>query len=81
MLGEASFAFYLVHQFFFKAALLPPLTALFGLPVSQVAVFVLAVATSIGLYIAVEVPSREWLVKPLAKRKAAQREAEALAPG
>jgi peptidoglycan/LPS O-acetylase OafA/YrhL len=68
LLGEASFAFYLVHQFFFKAALLPPLHALFGLPVAQPAILVLAVATSIGLYTGFEVPMRELLHKLLRRR-------------
>lgn len=68
VLGEASFAFYLVHQFFFKAALLPPLTALFGLPTAQAAVLVLAIATSVGLYVGFEVPARDVLLRLAARR-------------
>ncbi|KAF1014099.1 MAG: hypothetical protein GAK31_03123 [Stenotrophomonas maltophilia] len=65
LLGEASFAFYLIHQFYFKAALLPPLTAFSGLRLAQVEVLIATMATSIGLYLMVETPARDLLLRVL----------------
>lgn len=65
LLGEASFAFYLIHQFYFKAALLPPLTQFSGLPVAQVEVLIAAVATSVGLHLLIEAPARDVLLRLL----------------
>lgn len=65
LLGEASFAFYLIHQFYFKAALLPPLTQFSGLAVAQVEVLLAAIATSVGLHLLIEAPARDALLRLL----------------
>lgn len=65
LLGEASFAFYLIHQFYFKAAYLPPITNFSGLQVAQVVVLVTAIATSVGLHLLIEGPARDIVLKLL----------------
>lgn len=65
LLGEASFAFYLIHQYYFKLTLQPPLVETFGLPVAQVCVLAMAVSASIGLHLVVEAPARAFLLRLL----------------
>lgn len=80
LLGEASFAFYLVHQFYFKLMLLPPIITAFGLPTAQVVVFVAAVCTSVGLHLLVEQPARSLLAN-LPERMRRRRESAQIAVG
>ena len=63
LLGEASFAFYLIHQFYFKLMLLPPLMAAFSLATAQAVVLVAAVSASVGLHLLVEAPARRLLIR------------------
>jgi len=65
LLGEASFAFYLIHQFYFKNAYLPTMSSFSGLPVAQVVVFLMAVSASIGLHLLIEGPARDLLLRAL----------------
>lgn len=65
LLGEASFAFYLIHQYYFKLTLQPPLVEAFGLSVAQTAVLLAAICTSVGLHLMIEVPARTILLRAL----------------
>jgi peptidoglycan/LPS O-acetylase OafA/YrhL len=68
LLGEASFAFYLIHQWYFKGLVMPALVSHGGLAVAQVVTLVMAVCTSIGLFIALETPCRTGLLRLLRVR-------------
>jgi len=63
MLGEASFALYLVHHFYFKKKLFISLLGDMDLHSAQVATLMLAIASSVGLHLLVEAPAREWLLR------------------
>jgi len=65
LLGEASFAFYLIHQYYFKLVLQPPLVEAFSLQVAQATVLVAAVSASIGLHLMIEVPARTLMLRAL----------------
>jgi peptidoglycan/LPS O-acetylase OafA/YrhL len=62
LLGEASFAFYLIHQYYGKILLLPALLPL-GFRVAQVATLMFAVSASVGLFLLIESPARRRLVR------------------
>lgn len=62
LLGEASFAFYLVHQYYFKGFITDPMLALGGVWVSLGYVLVIAIATSVGLFLMIETPCRDFLL-------------------
>ncbi|WP_416055641.1 acyltransferase family protein [Stenotrophomonas maltophilia] len=65
LLGEASFAFYLIHQYYFKLVLQPPLVEAFGLQVAQATVMVAAVSASIALHLFIEVQARTLMLRVL----------------
>jgi peptidoglycan/LPS O-acetylase OafA/YrhL len=62
LMGESSFAFYLVHQYYFKGYIAEPILALGGVWVSLGFVLVITIATSIGFFLMVETPCREFLL-------------------
>lgn len=68
LLGEASFAFYLIHQYYFKLVLQPPLIEAFGLHVAQATVLLATISASIGLHLIIEVPARTILLRVLRVR-------------
>ncbi|MGY3232377.1 peptidoglycan/LPS O-acetylase OafA/YrhL [Luteibacter sp. HA06] len=61
LLGEASFAFYLIHQYYGKL-LLTTLLPL-GLRMAQTATFIFTVSASVGLFLLIESPLRTRLVR------------------
>lgn len=64
LLGEASFAFYLIHQAYMKSLLYPAMaTVSVNQRVSQAFVLLLTIAVSVGLFLLVETPSREALLR------------------
>ena len=65
LLGEASFAFYLIHQWYFKGLVMPALVSHGGLHVAQAVTLMMAICMSIGLFIAVESPCRDVLLRLL----------------
>jgi peptidoglycan/LPS O-acetylase OafA/YrhL len=63
LLGEASFALYLVHHFYFKKTLFLRLTETMDLHAAQLTTLGLAIASSVGLYLLVESPARDMLLR------------------
>jgi peptidoglycan/LPS O-acetylase OafA/YrhL len=63
LLGEASFAFYLIHYGYMKQLLLPVLAKTAGVHIAEVTTLLLAMSISIGLYLAIEKPCRKLLLR------------------
>lgn len=69
LLGESSFALYLIHQWYFKGMIMPVLVNAAGVNVGQAITLLLAICTSVGLFIVIESPSRYILLRMLHIRR------------
>jgi peptidoglycan/LPS O-acetylase OafA/YrhL len=69
LLGESSFAFYLLHTFVIEAITVTGITTLWGWLLVLAVQFAVAVFVSIGAHIAVERPAQRWLRSVLDPRR------------
>jgi len=63
LLGESSFAFYLVHQFYIRVLIGPKLFHMGGPFLSGIGTLAFALSTSVGLFLLIETPCRELLLR------------------